>query len=116
MLHRRAGRDPARAEQGLGLLGQVVDQPESSRDPARATTQTTRRLGRSDPLATQFGEQPTLFQSCFRDRRAQSAGQEKRLAVGHFPDHRAHRIHTQAAQRADSLIAVDNSEVTRRRP
>ncbi len=108
VLHRRAGRDLAAAQQILDLGRQLVGQRQPARDPARTAAQTPRQLGGGVALAAQLRQQPALLERRLRRRRAQSARQKQRLAVAHRPHHGPHRVHAQPTQGTDPLVAVDD--------
>jgi hypothetical protein len=60
--------------------------------------------------AVQFGEQPSLFQSGFPFRRTKRTVQDQSFGFAHIPNGGTHDIASQAFQRPDPFVAVDDDE------
>ena len=60
--------------------------------------------------AMQFRKQPPLFQGRFPFGRTKRTVQDQRFRFAHIPDRGAHGIASQASQRTDPFVSVDDDE------
>lgn len=103
------GADLALAHPLLDGLGQILDQPQPSRHPARAAIETSGQGLQVQAEATvQLGEKPALFEGRLRLRTAQRTVEDQSLDLAQRPHRRGHRVAAQTTQRAHPLVPVDH--------
>ena len=109
ILHRRMRSYLAATNSLLDGIGQLTNERQTARDPGHAPVEPSSKIVQAKPqAAVELGQQPSLFECGLSFRRAQGSVQHKRLGFVHVPDCSSHRVLSQAPQRPNPLVAVDN--------
>jgi hypothetical protein len=95
----------------LNRFGKFPHKSQAARYPGRTAVKTHGKFVQAEiETVMQFGEQPPLFQSGFPFGRTKRTVQDQCFSFIHVPNGGTHGIASQAFQRPDPFVSVDDDE------
>jgi hypothetical protein len=111
ILHGCLRSDVSVAHLLLNRFGQFPHKSQPARYPGRTAIETRGKFVQAEiETAMQLGKQPPLFQGRFPFCRSKRTVQDQCFRFAHIPDRCAHGIASQASQRTDPFVSVDDDE------
>jgi len=114
MLHGRVRPDLSATNLLLNRLGQLAHQRQPARNPRHTPVEPSRKFLQAESrAAVQLSQQPSLFERRFSFCGPQRPVQYQRFGFVHVPNRGPHRVLTQASERPNPLVAIDDQESVR---